>query len=428
MATTAHQRPVAHPVVADSFEDLVRLATVVAEVPLAFITVVDDTRTYWNAAVGADLSRPYEPAVDQYKAYLIAAGGPVVINDTSPDARRPGDPAAAEPGIGAWAGYPVRGLFDEIVGGFFVVSHLPRHWSDWEIQTLSTLARAASLEIALREALRVSEERLVAMTEAHHIAVGLARTLQDSLLPPALPAVPGAEVAARYQAAGTTEVMGDFYDLFHVVGGWWCAVIGDVCGHGIEAAKVTALARYTLRADANLHEKPSVVLADLHRALVAQNGIDGRYLTAAYATFHVSDGGIDGAICLAGHPTPAIRRADGSVEPVGASGSLLGALAQVRLTDVEFHLDAGDLLLLYTDGLTERRQADAQFGDDEFYPSLGATAGFSAYDTITHVVAAADAYGDGRAEDDTAVLAIQGDLHRPYVAGLAGEPASPASP
>jgi len=289
-----------------------------------------------------------------------------------------------------------------------VVSHEPRRWSEWEIRTVATLARAASQDIALREALRVSEQRLVAMTSAHQNAVELARTLQDSLLPPTLPGVPGVQVAARYQAAGTVEVVGDFYDLFHVVGDWWCAVIGDVCGHGVEAAKVTALARYTLRADANLHERPSTVLTDLHHALVAQNGIDGRYLTAVYVTFRVTDAGIEGRLCLAGHPAPVIRRADGAVAPVGVPGSLLGAFNQVKLTDVDFRLGPGDLLLLYTDGLTERRRPDdRQFGDAEFHRCVAATAALSAYDTITHVVDAADAYIGGPGDDDTALLAIQ---------------------
>ena len=400
----------------DTFDDLARLAAVIAEVPMAFITLVDDTRSYWKSAVGmdiADLSQRQNPVLDSFCKYLIATGGPVVFDDVVADERVRDNPAVKELDIGAWAGFPIYGLSGEVLGGFFVISHEPRHWSEWEIQTLATLSRAASKEIALREALNVAEQRLSDMTRAHKTAAELARALQDSLLPPILPNVPGIQAAAHYQAAGTIEVVGDFYDLFHVVGDWWCAVIGDVCGHGVEAAKVTALARYTLRADANLHEQPSIVLADLHRALVAQNGIGGRYLTAAYATFRVTGAGIDGRLCLAGHPKPVIRRADGSVTPIGVSGSLLGALVDVKLTDVDFHLDAGDLLLLFTDGLTERRHpdqtrfADTQFGDIEFHRSVAATGSLNAYDTITHIVAAADTYSRGRTNDDTALLAIQ---------------------
>jgi serine phosphatase RsbU (regulator of sigma subunit) len=395
----------------DSFDELTRLAATIAKVPLAFITVVDDTRSYWKSAIGmdiADLSRRQNPVLNSFCKYLIGTGGPVVIDDIAADVRVRDNPAVKELDIGAWAGYPIYGRSGKIVGGFFVISHEPRKWSEWELQTLSTLSRAASKEIALREALVVSEQRLTDMTEAHQTAVDLARALQDSLLPPALPGVPGVQIAASYQAAGTVEVVGDFYDLFHVVGNWWCAVIGDVCGHGLEAAKVTALARYTLRADANLHEQPSIVLANLDRALLAQNGVGGRYLTAAYVTFRVTDDGIDGRLCLAGHPKPVVRRADGAVTPIGVSGSLLGAISNLTLTDVDFHLGPGDLLLLYTDGLTERRgYDDAQFGDIEFQRCVAATQHLNAYDTISRVVDAADAYSLGRVSDDTALLAIQ---------------------
>jgi serine phosphatase RsbU (regulator of sigma subunit) len=388
----------------ETFGELVALATVAAAVPLAFITVLDDARSYLHAG-GAVLP---DPVLSTLSKRLLAAGGAVAVDDVSDEALAHRLPIGRGAEVRAWAGCPIQGLSGEIVGGLFVVSDEPRHWSEWEIRTVATLARAASQEIALREALRLSEQRLVAMTRAHQIAVDLARTLQDSLLPPILPGVPGVQVAARYQAAGTVEVVGDFYDLFHVVGDWWCAVIGDVCGHGVEAAKVTALARYTLRADANQHERPSTVLADLHHALVAQNGIDGRHLTAVYATFRVTGAGIKGRLCLAGHPAPVIRRADGTVRPVGVAGSLLGAFDEVHLTDVDFDLGPGDLLLLYTDGLTERRGPhDGEFGDDEFHHGVAGTAGLSAYDSVTHIVAAADAYSGGRVDDDTALLAIQ---------------------
>jgi serine phosphatase RsbU (regulator of sigma subunit) len=394
----------------DAFDELARLASAITAAPLAFITVVDDTRSYWKSVVGAEvaeLTQRQHAVLDGLCKYLIATGGPVVVDDVA-KVRARDNPTVRELDIRAWAGYPVYGLSGKILGGFFVLSHEPRHWSTWEVQTLGTLSRAASKEVALREALAVSEQRLTDMTHAHNTAVELARTLQDSLLPPLLPGVPGVEVAARYESAGAVEVVGDFYDLFHVVGDWWCAVIGDVCGHGVEAAKVTALARYTLRADANLHEQPSIVLSNLDRALKAQNGIHGRYLTAAYVTFRVTDTGIEGRLCLAGHPRPLVRRRDGTVVPIGATGTLLGVLSEVALTDVDFQLGPGDLLLLFTDGLTERFRPDGtQFSDVEFARAVASTGRLTAEDTIAHVFDAADTFAPGRTNDDTALLAIQ---------------------
>src|ERR1700722_17930179 len=127
------------------------------------------------------------------------------------------------------------------------------------------------------------------------------------LAAPVLRPVPGLDVAASDQpAAGGATVVGDFYDLFHVRGPWWSTVVGDVCGKGVEAAKLTALARYTLRADAVQHMWPAPVL------------------TAAYATFRVTTGGMAGRLCCAGHPPPLVRRADGRVRWIDARGALLG--------------------------------------------------------------------------------------------------------
>ncbi|MBB5867678.1 serine phosphatase RsbU (regulator of sigma subunit) [Allocatelliglobosispora scoriae] len=394
----------------DAFDELARLATLIAEVPLAFITVVDDTRSYWKSSIGleiGDVTQRQNPVRDSFCKYLIAADGPVVLDDVAADTRVRDNPTVTKLVIGAWAGYPIRGANGEIIDGFCVVSHEPRHWTERELRTLDTLSRAASKEIALREALSVAEQRLVDMTAAHEHAVALARTLQASLLPPILPAVPGVQVAAFYQAAaGTTEVVGDFYDLFRTPDGWGAA-IGDVCGHGVEAAQVAALARHTLRADANFFEQPSAVLANLDRTLFAANGINGRFLTAAYATFRVTGTGLDGRLCLGGHPKPLVRRADGTVAAVGVLGTFLGALPRISLTDVDVHLDPGDLLLLYTDGLTERRlPGGRQFGDTEFAASLAATRGLTAQEAVISIAEAANRFAPGYS-DDTALLALQ---------------------
>ena len=123
-------------------------------------------------------------------------------------------------------------------------------------------------DVARRAALAIDNARL------YEERAKVARTLQRSLLPPALPHVPGVQLAARYHAAGEgNEVGGDFYDCFPTGDGAWALVIGDVCGKGAEAAAVTALARYTVRASATLHsDRPQVVLEDLNDAIRREGG------------------------------------------------------------------------------------------------------------------------------------------------------------
>src|ERR1700728_4142017 len=100
----------------------------------------------------------------------------------------------------------------------------------------------------------------------------MAETLQRSFLPPDVLAVPGLDVGGAYRPAGDgTEVGGDFYDVFRTGPQWWGIVLGDVCGKGASAAVVTALARYTVRAEALHVSSPAAVLAGPHQALLASH-------------------------------------------------------------------------------------------------------------------------------------------------------------
>ncbi|MBB0245646.1 SpoIIE family protein phosphatase, partial [Streptomyces alkaliphilus] len=302
----------------------------------------------------------------------------------------------------------------EVMGSMCVIDDRPHAWSPAELTTLAAMARAAGNEINLRTALAVTREALLGAREALETSETLARSLQDSLLPPVVQQVPGLETAASYlPAAGGTTVVGDFYDLFHARGPWWSAVMGDVCGKGTEAAKVTALARYTLRAEATRALSPAVVFDRLNDALLAQRGGE-RFLTAVQATFRTTAGGVAGRLCTAGHPPALIRRADGRVREVGRHGSLLGVLSEVRLTDVRFRLAPGDTLLLYTDGATEARarrtgDSDARplFGEEALAAALAGCEGLDAEGTVRRLGEVIAEHSGDWAGDDTALLALR---------------------
>jgi serine phosphatase RsbU (regulator of sigma subunit)/PAS domain-containing protein len=204
-------------------------------------------------------------------------------------------------------------------------------------------------ELATRCAIAVDNARL--FSERTHIA----RTLQESLLPPELPQPPGLEVAARFRAAGEGyEVGGDFYDVFDTGSDRWAAVIGDVCGKGPEAAAVTALARYTLRATAMTEDVPSRILATLNEAMLRQR-TDRRFSTVLYAC--LDRRGRGGGTCVrfasGGHPLPLLLRAHGKASEVGTPGTLLGIVSDPELTDDSIDLQPGDAVVLYTDGVTD---------------------------------------------------------------------------
>ncbi len=158
-------------------------------------------------------------------------------------------------------------------------------------------------DLGRRAALALDNARLYAERSA------IATTLQRSLLPPDLPRIPGAQLAARYRASGEgIELGGDFYDCFATGAGDWALVIGDVCGKGAEAAAITALARYTLRASVLHSRRPSQVLAELNEALLRQ-GLDYRFCTVLYASVTPRP---DGCEVVRGH-----GRAPAAADPAG---------------------------------------------------------------------------------------------------------------
>jgi serine phosphatase RsbU (regulator of sigma subunit) len=212
-------------------------------------------------------------------------------------------------------------------------------------------------ELARRAALAVDNARLFESTR------DLARTLQQSLLPRAFPEIPGVGVTGRYRAAAQgQEVGGDFYDVFTIGEGFWGIAIGDVTGKGPDAAALTALARYTLRAVAE--PDPAAVLRRLNENVMRDPPLlPGQLLTVLFATAWLRESQLVFDVATAGHPAPLVLRRGGAVEHVPVAGPLVGLTFAPEYRACRVTLDPGDAVLLYTDGLTDAR-APAQVIDD----------------------------------------------------------------
>jgi PAS domain S-box-containing protein len=258
-------------------------------------------------------------------------------------------------------------------------------------------------DLALRAAAAVENARL------YETASTIARTLQASLLPPLLPELPGMDIAAAYRPAGRGyDVGGDFYDVFNTAEDQWYLIMGDVCGKGAEAAAVTALARYTIRAAAVRRRSPSAILRWLSDAMVQQSDGDGRFCTIACAHLDLSRSPARVTVACGGHPLPiAIRAAGGEAEEVGAPGTLLGLVAQPDLQDRTTELLPGDTLVLYTDGLTEARAPASIWGPAELAGAVRAVARHPVAKMLDLLVAEALGGDPEAARDDVAVLALR---------------------
>jgi serine phosphatase RsbU (regulator of sigma subunit) len=266
-------------------------------------------------------------------------------------------------------------------------------------------------ETARRTAKRLADRAALALDNArlHEQQSHIASVLQHSLLPRSLPEIKGFEASSRFLAAGEAyEVGGDFYDVFRSGSGSWTAVIGDVCGKGPEAASLTALARYTVRTASSPDSSPSEVLRTLHDS-ISSDRADFRFCTAALARIQTPSNGEGKAhltVALGGHPLPIILRRDGAVDPIGRPGTLLGVLPSPILADSDATLDAGDSLILYTDGVLDV-QNRAERGDSDWLSRQIAEFVGKGADGIAEALAEAaiERHG-GKLRDDIAILVL----------------------
>ena len=245
----------------------------------------------------------------------------------------------------------------------------------------------------------------------------LVSDLQRSLLPSVLQRPPGLETAAHYRMASADEVGGDFYDLFPLKDGRWGFFLGDVSGKGVDAAAVTALARYTLRAAAVYDPDPAAVLHNLNEVLYQEYRKDARYCTVVFGILTLQPDGFRAVIASGGHPEPLLLRADGTAERHPTKGRLVGVFPDSTYTNTVLTAKPGDTLLLYTDGITEARAKDSRHSDHRFgveavVDFASALAPADATTVIDTCIDLLDAFGDGL-EDDTAVMAISVPPIRP---------------
>jgi serine phosphatase RsbU (regulator of sigma subunit) len=242
--------------------------------------------------------------------------------------------------------------------GELALSRRDRPLTDAERKAAMLVGEPASR--ALAHALLFSEQ------------VRTSATLEHSLLPEATLAVDDLQIATRYLAATEGHAAGgDFYDVLRAPGGGAVLVVGDVQGKGVEAATLTSAARHTLRAAALAGATPGDMLNQLNRALLygqaerllASGEPQVRFVTASVVLLSPTDHGFDAVVGSAGHPPPLLIRPGGQVEQLVAEGPLLGVFDDPCYEEHVCELGLSDVLVLYTDGVTEQRQQPDLFDE-----------------------------------------------------------------
>lgn len=252
-------------------------------------------------------------------------------------------------------------------------------------------------QLARRAAVAVENSRL------HTELAGIASTLQRSLLPHEPPEIPGWEIAALYRPAAREQridVGGDFYEFFKYDGNWF-VIFGDVTGKGIQAASLTAMMRYGARVACRADAAPAAILASLDEVLAAQAG-DALCTAMCFCLYPDRI-----VISSAGHPAAMVVAPDGTVREAPAAGPLLGAFSDSEWEDETVRVDADEMILLYTDGVTETPGVNDRFGSERLAALLSEMSGRPPSEVLERLDAELDEFSGERGRDDVAVLALR---------------------
>jgi sigma-B regulation protein RsbU (phosphoserine phosphatase) len=236
-------------------------------------------------------------------------------------------------------------------------------------------------------------------------AQALALTLQQTLIPPAPPEIPGLDLDAVYRPAGAgDQVGGDFYDVFEIGRDDWVLVVGDVCGKGPAAAVVTAAARHTIRAAAVRHPDTRAVLEILNEVLLHHES--QRYCTLVVVRMRRASGRWTASVTAAGHPLPLLVRPGAGPVEVGRYGSAVGLVRDPNFHDVVTPLEPDEALVMFTDGVLEARREDDFYGDARLAEAVHRHAG-SATSICSGVLDEVLSFQRDRPRDDIVIMSVR---------------------
>ena len=271
-------------------------------------------------------------------------------------------------------------------------------WPRGEVEPLGSTVLIAALGVLAGRRVLKDAERLVAIDKE----LTIARRIQSSILPAAMPKVGGLTVAARYEPM--TAVAGDFYDFLEIGEKRLGVLVADVSGHGVPAALIASMVKVAIAAQKPLADRPAAVLAGMNETLVGRLG--GQYVTAAYLYLDRESGLM--RYSAAGHP-PLLRGRRDEPRPreIEENGLPLGMMEVAEYRQLEQPLADGDRFLLYTDGLVEAaNQAGEFFTIERVKDAVAAGAGLGTERVATVIVERARAWAHEVAADDLTVVLI----------------------
>ncbi len=231
-----------------------------------------------------------------------------------------------------------------------------------------------------------------------------ADTMQRSLLPQSVPQLPGLELGDAYESSARVEVGGDVYDFMELGDGRLAVALGDVTGHGIEAAADMAMAKFVFRSLAREHPEPGDFLQSANDVVVGEIA-PGKFITMVYVVIDGRTGEL--AVAGAGHPAPRIVGSDGAVGSVDSQGLVLGIEPGQRYAETHALLDVDSAVVLYTDGVVEARREGELYGFERLDRILSEHHDLPAEELARAVLNDCRAFARGELADDCAVVVVR---------------------
>ena len=254
------------------------------------------------------------------------------------------------------------------------------------------------LSVAAQAALAIDNARLYQHQKE------FADTMQRSLLPRSRPELPGLELGDVYEPSSLVEVGGDVYDYLQLEDGRLAVVLGDVTGHGIDAAADMAMAKFVFRSLAREHPDPGDFLAFANDVVCGEIA-SGKFITMIYLTVDPATGELKAA--GAGHPRPRVVLPGGEVEALDAPGLALGIERGQSYDEVRATLERGAVVVVYTDGVVEARRDGEQYGADRLDAVLSEHRSLPAADIARVVIEDCRSWAEGQLADDCAIVVLK---------------------
>lgn len=355
----------------------------------------------FRVARGIDQQEIEQPSFQVSRSVVegvAASGEPVLTANAAEDVRFSGTKSVVLKGLRSILCVPLR-LKERTTGLVYVDNRLQAGiFGQEDLDLLVSFGNLAAIAIENARLYQVAVEKGRMEQE-----LKLAREIQRSLLPAATPEISGYEIAADWRAA--REVAGDFYDFIQLADSDQLGVlIADVSDKGAPAAIYMAVARSLIRGNAAGAACPLEAIERANRLIVADSRA-GMFVTAFYLVLSPGSGTV--RYVNAGHNLPLLRRADGEIVELEKGGMALGWFEENPLVERQLTLESGDLLVLYTDGVTDACNREmTEFGKQRLWEVVAAGDGLSARSALEQITRAVSRFADGAAASDDITLVV----------------------